>query len=292
MHRIMRADLRIDTAPAEAREILADRGAFTGRQHILGRGLAIVKSYIKENDFDAALAEASQLEAALPDHPQGPLAHFRVKNARGDEDIHAGYDRALALIGEDTDFSTRFLVAEVLGSVEQFDEVVDILYKKTSHRFDSPALRAHRRGSGECGCEATLRKIFKDLPPEVANQPFYAKAKIALAISSGDIPARKTDISAFLQNDPSKSRTSYSASSRAVSPEQDGGAEKSHGPARGPIQGTAHRLYQARSLQGWVRQLGRRHAALPMRRCWQIPTANPSAWATSAYFCGPDIPVS
>ncbi len=202
-HRIMRADLRIDTAPAEAREILADRGAFTGRQHILGRGLAIVESYIKENDFDAALAEASQLEAALPDHPQGPLAHFRVKNARGDEDIHADLDRALALVGEDTDFSTRFLVAEGLGSVERFDEVVDNLYEKTSHRFDSPALRALVAAAANADRRVTLRKIFKDLPPEVANQPFYAKAKIALAIHAGDIPAAETDIRAFLQNDPS-----------------------------------------------------------------------------------------
>src|SRR5258706_10313547 len=140
-HAIMRADLRVDPAPAEAREIPADRGFFTGRQDILGRGLAIVESFIKEKDFGAALAEASQLEAALPDHPQGPLAHFRVKNARGDEDIHADLDRALALVGEDTDFPTRFLVAEGPRSVQRFDEVVDILYQKTPHRFDSPAFR-------------------------------------------------------------------------------------------------------------------------------------------------------
>src|SRR5258706_9075214 len=203
MHRVMRADLRIDTAPAEAREILADRGSFTGRQDILGRGLAIVESFIKEKDFGAALAKASQLEAALPDHPQGPLAHFRVKNARGDEDSHADLDRALALVGEDTDFPTRFLVAEVLGSVERFDEVVDMLYQKTSHRFDSPALRALVAAAANADRRVTLRKIFKDLPPEVANQPFYAKAKIALAIHAGDIPAAETDIRAFLQNDPS-----------------------------------------------------------------------------------------
>src|SRR5207248_2869682 len=94
-HRIIQADLRIDTAPSDVREILKDRAAFSSISDIIASSLAVVESYVKESDFDAALVEADRLETVLRDHPHGPLAHFRIENARGSSDSQRYLDRAI-----------------------------------------------------------------------------------------------------------------------------------------------------------------------------------------------------
>jgi tetratricopeptide (TPR) repeat protein len=203
IHRLIRADLRIDTAPADAREILEDRSIFTNTNDIIAAALAVAESYVKQGDFEAALAEVDRLQALLPKHPQGPLAHFRVKKAQGQIDINDDLDRASALVTDATDFPSRFLVAEALSSVQRFDDAVDLLADHTSHRFDSPALRSLVAAAANADRRVTLKKILSDTPPELAVEPFYAKAKIALAIHTGNIAEAETDIRAFLTREPS-----------------------------------------------------------------------------------------
>jgi hypothetical protein len=203
MHRLIRADLRIDTAPTEARAILQDQSFFTNTSDIISATLAVAESYIKQGDFESALAEVGRLEALLPGHPQGPLAHFRVKKAQGHMDINGDLDRAFALVTDATDFPSRFQVAEALSSVQRFDDTVDLLADHTSHRFDSPALRSLVAAAANADRRVTLRKILSGTPPELAVEPFYAKAKIALAIHTGNIAEAETEIRAFLAGDPS-----------------------------------------------------------------------------------------
>jgi tetratricopeptide (TPR) repeat protein len=201
-HRVMRADLRIDIAPSEARNILADRASYTRGSDIIAAALTVVDTYIRENDFDAALAEAERLAAALPDHPQGPLAHFRIRKARGDEGSMSDLGGALSLVKDDTDFPTRFFVAEALASVERFDDVVGLLANKTSHSFDSPALRALVAAAVNSDRRVLLSKILKELPREVAEDRFYIKSKIALSIRTGDIRNAEKQIREFLKREP------------------------------------------------------------------------------------------
>ena len=203
MHRIMRADLRIDSAPAEVRQILQDRANFTCDSDIIASALAVIESYIREKDFDAALVEAGRFGVRLPNHPQGPLAHFRIKRAQGSSDSVEYLDRALALVNEGTDFPTRFLVAEAAASCERHNDVVDLLAEYTSHRFDSIALRALVAAAVAADRRVTLRKILSDLPKEVADEPFFAKAKIAQSIHTGSIADAERDVRAFLDRDPS-----------------------------------------------------------------------------------------
>jgi tetratricopeptide (TPR) repeat protein len=203
MHRIIRADLRIDTAPEEAREILKDRAGFSHVSDIIASSLAVAESYVKEGNFDAALVEADRLEAVLPGHPQGPLAHFRVKSARGDPNIQGDLDRAMALVTETTDFPTRFIVAEAVASVQRNNDAVDLLDSQTSRRFDSIALRALVAAAVAADRRATLKKILSDLPHELVREPFYAKARIALAIHVGNIAEAEESIRTFLDSDPS-----------------------------------------------------------------------------------------
>jgi thioredoxin-like negative regulator of GroEL len=201
-HRIMRADLRSDTAPAEARTILADRASFTTQTDIIAAALTVIDTFVGENDYYSALVEAARVETALPDHPQGPLAHFRVKKMRGDEDASIDLDRSLALVTPETDFPTRFLVAEALASVDRFDDVISLLAEKTSCNFDSPALRLLISAAVNADKRALSRKILKNLPDEVACGRFYLKSQIALSIRTGNISAAEEEIRAFLEHEP------------------------------------------------------------------------------------------
>ena len=201
--RIIRADLRIETEPSLARDILADRVKFTRTTDIIAAALAVIEAFIKEDKFAEAEAESTRLENSLPTHPQGPLSLFRLKSARGDEDASAALDRAVALITEETDFPTRFLVAEALASVQRFDDVADLLSGRTSSNFDSPALRALVAAAINADRRVLSRGIFKELPETLASVPFYQKAKIALEVRAGNIGAAENGIRAFLARDPS-----------------------------------------------------------------------------------------
>jgi tetratricopeptide (TPR) repeat protein len=203
MHRLMRADLRVDTAPAEAREIVRDFTYFSRTTDRIAASLVTVETYIKENNFEFALAEARALEAAWPTHPQGPLSSFRVRKARGDADAASELDRALALVNETTDFPTRFLVAEALGSVNRYDDVMAVLSQHTARNFDSPALRALVAAAVNADRRATLKGLFKEMPPAVLAKRFYARARVAFSIHSGNIRQAEDGLRAFLKSDPS-----------------------------------------------------------------------------------------
>lgn len=201
--RIIRADLRIETEPNLALEILSGRVKFTRTTDIIAAALAAIEAFIKQDRFAEAEAEAERLEKVLPTHPQAPLSLFRLKSARGDKDAGTVLDRALALVTEDTDFPTRFLVAEALASVRRFEDVADILAGWTSARFDSPALRALVAAAINTDRRVLSRNIFKELPETLASLPFYQKARIALEVRAGNIQAAEEGIRAFLARDPS-----------------------------------------------------------------------------------------
>lgn len=201
-HRILRADLRISTAPGEARTILKDRSKFLEPNDIVAASLVVLEAYIFERNYDAALGEADSLEVAVPGHPQGALARFRVKRSRGDRELGDDLDRARARVIDATDFPTRFLVADALASAERFDDVVDLLEGRTSYRFDSPALRALVAATVNADRRATLRKILSEVSEDLANEPLYAKAKIALSVRAGSIAEAESEIRAFLRREP------------------------------------------------------------------------------------------
>jgi len=201
--RIIRADLRIETEPNVALEILSNRAGFTRTTDIIAAALTVIDAFIKEDRFAEGEAEAKRLENSLPTDPQGPLSLFRLKKARGDEDASTELDRAIALITEKTDFSTRFLVAAELASVQRFDDAADLLSGRTCARFDSPALRALVAAAINTDRRVLARNIFRELPEALASVPFYQKAKIAIELRAGNIGAAEEGIRAFLARDPS-----------------------------------------------------------------------------------------
>jgi hypothetical protein len=66
---------------------------------------------------------------------------YRVKRQSGDPGADGALDDAVNLVTPQTDFPTRFLVCEALGSAGRYDTIVNLLEPHTSRRIDSPSLR-------------------------------------------------------------------------------------------------------------------------------------------------------
>lgn len=202
LNRIIRADLRIETEPSVAVDILAHRDNFEQTNDIVSAALVVIEALLKQNKFGEAEAEAERLEEVLPTNPQGPLSLFRLKSARGDAAASDSLNRAVALITKDTDFPTRYLVAEALALAQRFDDAADMLSEETSTKFDSSALRALTAAAINSDRRVLSRTIFKELPESLALKPFYLRARIALELRTGNVLAAEECIRSFLSNNP------------------------------------------------------------------------------------------
>ena len=194
----IRADFRIETAPEEARALLAPRAAFTDRKDILGGAMVVIASYVQEENFNAALEEASRLQSVLPDDPHAALEPYRIKRARGDSDAEDALDQALARVTHRTEFVTRFLVAEFLAKAGRHDDVVGLLGEHTAVTHDSQALRLLVAAAANADRRSSLKELLDRLPPEVRDLPLYRSASIALAARVGDMPAAECQIRSYL----------------------------------------------------------------------------------------------
>ena len=199
--RIIRAELQIADNPVSAREIIAERASFTGRD-VVPAAQVYVESLVKEGKFDEALAEAERLASILPDDPNGPLIKYRIKLARADADAEDDLDEAVAKVNDATDFPIRFLVCEALERAQRFDEVVDLLNDRVSTAFDSMALRSLVAAAANADRRSSLTSLLKGLSAEVRAHPFYRSARIALAIKTGDIREAEREIRSYLVERP------------------------------------------------------------------------------------------
>jgi tetratricopeptide (TPR) repeat protein len=197
--RIVRADLRLDRSPSEARTILADRASFTDEREIVAAALIVIDTYCKERNFADALAEAERLKLVLPDHPQGRLSVYHVKRQSGDVEADAALDAAVKLVTPETDFPTRFFVCDALSTAGKDDSVLNLLESHASRYLDSPALRMLVAAAANADRRVTLNSILTELPPEVAAGRFYRKAKIALALRIGELADAERQIRQFLE---------------------------------------------------------------------------------------------
>lgn len=200
--KIIRADLFMEANPDSARAMLADRGKFTWENDVVSAALVVIESFVKEGKFEAAEEEAHRLEAVLPRHPQGQLALFRIRKARGDDSAGAALDLAFSLVREETDFPTRFLVANALKSVHRHDDVVDLLQGKTSTALNSPALQALIASAINADRRVLARQLLDEIPSSVAQLSFYRKARIALETRTGNIAVAELLIRALLADEP------------------------------------------------------------------------------------------
>jgi tetratricopeptide (TPR) repeat protein len=201
MDRLVHADMLTEIDPARARELVANRNLFTRENDVIAASLLALESHLQEKNFEAAFAEADQLIATLPGHPQGPLARFRVHQASGG-DGNADLDRAVALVDDNTSFPVRLLVAEALTFAERHDEVITLLSSDTARDLDSPALRALLAAAINADRRATVKTLLKEIPESIRQKRYYTRAQVSFAIRSGNMREAENGLRSYLKNDP------------------------------------------------------------------------------------------
>jgi tetratricopeptide (TPR) repeat protein len=201
-NRIIRAELRVHSVPADARALVSDREKYGTDIEIMGASFLVIDSFVEEENFDAALAEAESLRQRYPDDPQPYLALYRIKKASAAADAVAQLNQAVSKINEQTDFVSRFMAADELAQASRWDDVIRLLRPTVSTHFDSPSLRALVIAAANGDRREILTAILDDLPPDVAKRSFYLRSRIALSIRVQDIKATEQQIRQYLAENP------------------------------------------------------------------------------------------
>jgi len=201
-NRIMHAELLVRSAPSEARAMLSQRASFANEIDALAASFIVVDSYLAEQNFGAALAEADRLKERFPDNVHSLLTIYRVKKASAAPDAEAALGQALSRVDDETDIASRFMVVDELAKVQRWDDVIRILQGRVSRRFDSPSLRALIAAAANGDRREILKSLLDELPEEVARRSYYRRARIALAIRVQDIKAAEEEIRGYLKDNP------------------------------------------------------------------------------------------
>jgi tetratricopeptide (TPR) repeat protein len=201
-NRVIRAELKIHSAPNAARALVGDPAAFDTDLESMGASFVVTDSYLAENNFEAATAEAERLKARYPNDPQPYLALYRIKSASAAADPTSALDEAVSKINEGTDFVSRFMAADELAKASRWDDVIRLLRPNVSTHFDSPALRALVVAAANGDRREVLKAVLDDLSPDVAKRSFYLRSRIALSIRVQDITAAEQQIRQYLAENP------------------------------------------------------------------------------------------
>jgi len=199
---VIRAELRVHESPSAARALLEQRDTFPNHIDAMGASFVVVDSYLEEGNFEAALAEAERLKARFPDDPQSFLTIYRVRKAAAEPDAQSYLETATTKLTADSDFVSRFMVADELTQTHRWDDVIKVLRPYVSTRFDSLSLRALVGAAANGDRREILKSVLDELPPEVAKRSFYRRSRIALAIRVQDIKAAESEIRKYLAEHP------------------------------------------------------------------------------------------
>ena len=199
---IIRAELRMHRDPGAARSSLAQRAAFTNRLDLMGASFVVVDTYLDEGNFDAAFAEAESLRRRFPDDPQSFLTLYRVRKSAAEADAELYLEMAVSKLSADTDFVSRFMVADELAKAEKWDRVITVLRPFVSTRYDLPSLRCLIGSAANGDRREVLKSVLEELPPDLGKQSFYRRSRIALAIRVQDIKAAEVEIREYLSDNP------------------------------------------------------------------------------------------
>jgi tetratricopeptide (TPR) repeat protein len=196
---VVRADLRLRSAPAQVLQILQNRDEFTDTREIVGASLTIIDAYCQLKDYTNALHEADRLNRLLPDEPHAQLAIYKIMHERGDPEADKALDVALARVNKHTELPTRFLVSETLAAADRHKDVVDLLEPLVSPRSDSPGLRLLASAELYADRRAALAQLLSQMPDEVRNGVYYQRIAIGLALLTGDLVAAERQLRELLQ---------------------------------------------------------------------------------------------
>ena len=197
------AQLFVETEPAEARRLVNQvRPQLSEDRHRIAAAGIIVECFIAERNWQEAISEAKGVQASFSNHPAGPLFESWVLAAQGSERANDVLREAFNLIAPDTDFSTRYILARSLFDFGLHEESAKTLEDLVDRTRDSSALRLFLSAAINADRRVTVADIMSKLPASLAEDPFYARLRVALAQRSGNLAKTEAAIRGYLSTKP------------------------------------------------------------------------------------------
>lgn len=200
---VLIAEIQIRTDTAKARETLDELSDIESdvSQHLMA-GILLVECHIKDDDLEAALAQAKQLSE---EHPKSTLALCNLVKAQelhGDVEANNTLTAAKELLKDTSIFFDRFVVAEALESRSRHDEVVDVLENHVGLTRDTPALRLFLAALINSDRRRQAHELVEALPEEVVNKTFFLRAIATVHEIRGDLEAAQQVLERYLEDQP------------------------------------------------------------------------------------------
>ena len=159
----------------------------------------VVDSFIAQQNWPSATAEAGRLSQLLPADPMGPLLKYTILHAKGDESAPSALIEAYKRLTAGTDLTACLVIARALEDADFHDEAAQALEGRFDEGRDSPALRAFVVAALNANRRATVAAGLKKLPAVVLNEPFFLRIKIGLALQSGDMSGTEEALQDYLK---------------------------------------------------------------------------------------------
>lgn len=200
---ILQAQALVSTEPQRARAVIQGRDFSAAPQHQrLAAEQVVIESFVQEGLFDQALAQA---EGLVNDHPGSvaPVVELaRIQRKRGNEDADATLTRAIDVLGDESRFPERFMLANALEEAGRYNDVEAVLHGHVDVGHDSPALRLLLFSYINADRRVAAYELLTGLPAEVASQPPYLKALAAVNTNRKDFPAAREALDRYLELKP------------------------------------------------------------------------------------------
>lgn len=203
---LMQAQSLVSTQPKRARAIIQGKEFFTASQHQrLAAEQLIIETFVQEGLLDQALTQAEGFVNKYPGCVTPLVELARVQRKRVNEYADETLTRTIDMLGDESSFQERFILANALQEAERYDDVGAVLKGHVDVVHDSPALRLLMFSYINADRLAASFELLSGLPDDVASQPSYLKALAAINAKRKDFPAAREALDRYLELSPGTS---------------------------------------------------------------------------------------
>lgn len=196
---LMHAQALLKTDPQKARDILHGPSfADAPDNQKLAAEILTVETLVHEGKPEQALKSAERLVREY-DTSVDPLTELaRVQRLLEQDEADNTLTHAIEKLGPETRFLERFRLASALEEVGRHDDAIATIADYVDKTHDSPALRLLAFATINADRRKAAADLLSSLPPQLASQPPYLKALVAVNVNRKDFPAALDALEQYL----------------------------------------------------------------------------------------------